>query len=358
MTCNVGRLRGIFAKLIAPLRGAKSVRARASARRARSAWNNASCSRHRSRPRRSRLDPPPGSKTRPEPTASSSAMTVAHNISFPTIDGQSELLDVYTPASAAPAGGRPVIVAIHGGGWRRFNKDGYGSRVADAFVRDGYVVVAPNYVLSAPGRPTWPENFEDVQAAVRWVRGNAAALGINSNEIVAMGESAGANLAALLGTYSTLSSGTGVSSAVDAVVASSTPTDLTTLYTESHLAGLAAAQFLGGSPGQVAASYTAASPIDHISPGDPPMLLIHGRQDPLIPVSQSEDMHDALTAAGVRNELILVNGGHKLDFPPDYPSLIPMCFNFSAPPGRPRTSHRRTRANPLVHDTVSIDTPV
>ncbi len=260
--------------------------------------------------------------------ASSPQITEIHNISFPTVDGQSELLDVYRPASPAPPGGRPVIVAIHGGGWRRFNKDGYGSRVADAFVPAGYVVVAPNYVLSAPGSPTWPENFEDVKAAVQWVRDNAGTLGINSNEIVAMGESAGANLAALLGTYSTQTSGASESSAVDAVVASSTPTDLTTLYSESHLAGLAAAQFLGGSPAQVPANYVAASPIDQISPGDPPMLLIHGRQDPLIPVSQSLEMQAALTAAGVRNELILVNGGHELDFPPHYPNLIPEVLDF------------------------------
>ena len=94
----------------------------------------------------------------------------------------------------------------HRRGLEAIQKDGYGSRIADAFVQDGYAVVAPNYVLSAPGNPTWPVNFEDVQAAVRWVRSNAGTLGINPNEIVAMGESAGANLAALLGTYSTQSS--------------------------------------------------------------------------------------------------------------------------------------------------------
>ena len=123
-------------------------------------------------------------------------------------------------------------------------------------------------------------------------------------------------------------SGAGVSAAVDAVVASSTPADLTRLYNESHLGGLAAAQFLGGSPEQVAANYIAASPADQVSPGDPPMLLIHGRQDPLIPVSQSREMQAALNAAGVRNELILVNGGHKLDFPPQYPELTPKVLAF------------------------------
>jgi acetyl esterase/lipase len=251
-----------------------------------------------------------------------------HNVSFPTVDGQSELLDVYTPDTPAPAGGRPVILAIHGGGWRRFNKNGYGSRVADAFVQDGYAVVASNYVLSAPGNPTWPVNFEDVQAAVRWVRSNAGTMGFNPDEIVAEGESAGANLAALLGVYSTQSSGHGVSSAVEAVVAVSTPTDLTTLYHEKKYAGTAAAEFLGGSPERVPSKYIAASPLDHVSPGDPPMLLIHGLQDKVIPVSQSEEMQAALTAAGVSNELLLVRGGHGLDFPKNYSDLVPDVIEF------------------------------
>jgi acetyl esterase/lipase len=259
---------------------------------------------------------------------SPSPWTEQRDVAFPTVDGQSELLDVYTPNTPEPAGGFPVMVTIHGGGWRRFDKTGYGLRNASVFTRDGYVVVSPNYVLSAPGSPSWPLNFADVQSAVRWVRGNAGTLNINPNEIVAEGESAGANLAALLGTYSTQSSSEGVSSAVDAVVAVSTPTDLTSLYNKSPNAGFAASQFLGGPPDQVPANYIAASPIDHVSPGDPPMLLIHGRQDPLIPVSQSKELRDALTAAGVRNELILVKGGHGLDFPAHYSNLVPDVLEF------------------------------
>jgi acetyl esterase/lipase len=258
-----------------------------------------------------------------------SPWTELQNVSFPTVDGQSELLDVYTPLTPAPAGGYPVMVAIHGGGWRSSDKSAFGLRNANAFTREGYVVVAPNYVLSARGEPTWPVNFEDVQAAVRWVRSNADTMGFNPNEIVAEGESAGANLAALLGVYSTQGSGSGVSSAVEAVVAVSTPTNLTTLYRAKHYAGGAsAAQFLGGSPAQVPAKYIAASPIDHVSPGDPPMLLIQGRQDSVIPMSQSERMQAELTAAGVPNELFLVQGGHGLDFPTDYSSLVPEVVEF------------------------------
>ena len=254
--------------------------------------------------------------------------TELHNVSFPTASGQSEQLDVYLPTTPVPAGGRPVLIAIHGGGWRRLDNTEYGQRIASAFVAEGYVVVAPNYVLASPGNPTWPENLEDVQAAVRWVRSNAGSIGINPNEIAAIGESAGANLAALLGTYSTHSAGAGVSAAVEAVLAFSTPTDLTTLYSESPEAGSAAAQFLGGSPAQVPANYVAASPADQVSPGDPPMLLVQGSEDPLIPASQSTELAAALTSAGVRDELIMVPGGHNLDFPVNYSNLIPEILEF------------------------------
>jgi acetyl esterase/lipase len=273
---------------------------------------------------------PPDRRTSPERRDShaSGDWTVTQNISFPTVDGQSELLDVYEPLTAAAAGGRPVLVAIHGGGWRRFDKSGYGKRIASAFVSKGYVVVAPNYDLSAPGNPTWPVNFEDMQAAVRWVRGNAGMLGINSGEIAAIGESAGANLAVLLGTGSPDGSVGGVSPAVNAVVAFSTPADLAALQSESPLAAIAATQFLGGTPEQVPENYVAASPIDQVSSGDPPMFLVHGREDPLIPVSQSKDLAAALGTAGVRHQLVLVNGGHNLDFPVHYSKLIPQILEF------------------------------
>jgi acetyl esterase/lipase len=249
------------------------------------------------------------------------------NVPFPTVNGGSERLDVYMPAGGPSAVGRPVLVAIHGGGWRRLNKAGYGARIASAFVPKGYVVVAPDYELSARGKPTWPVNLEDVQAAVSWVRENATGLGINPEEIAAIGESAGANLAALVGT-SSVASGGPASSSVEAVVAFSTPTDLTALASESPLAGRAAAQFLGGTPEQVPSGYEAASPIDHVSAGDPPMFLVQGRQDPLIPYSQSVEMAAALSAAGVPNHLVLVNGGHDLDFPAHYANLTGQILEF------------------------------
>jgi acetyl esterase/lipase len=274
------------------------------------------------------IPPRPSQHATSDDSATATPWAEIQNVPFPTVGGQSELLDVYTPTAPAPTGGYPVMIAIHGGGWRSRDKGEFGLRTANAFTPEGYVVVAPNYVLSKPGKPTWPENFEDVQASVQWVRSHASTLGVNPAEIVAEGESAGANLAALLGVYSTRTSGGEVSSAVDAVVAVSTPANLTTLYREKRYAGTAASQFLGGPPGLVHANYVAASPIDHVSPGDPPTFLVHGREDPIIPVSQSEQFKAALTAAGVSNQLVLVHGGHGLDFPAHYSYVVPDIVAF------------------------------
>src|SRR5208337_1592577 len=243
---------------------------------------------------------------------------VYRNITYTEANGQPEQLDVYVPKGIPPTGGWPVIVAIHGGWWRRLDKREYGPRIASAFVPNGYVVVAPNYPLSSPGNPTWPRNIEDIQTAVRWVRLNAGKFNIDAGRIVAMGESAGANLADLLGTGSPFA-GTASSvdsAAVEAVVSFSAPTDLAALYSASPLAGKAVAQFLGGPPAAVPGSYAAASPVDQVRPGDPPTFLVHGANDPLVPVSQSKELATALTMVKVPNRLVLIpGGGHDLDFP-------------------------------------------
>ena len=268
--------------------------------------------------------------------------TIYRNITYTVLGGQAEQLNVYVPKGAPPPGGWPVIMAIHGGGWRSQDNLDYGTRVASAMVPGGYVVIAPDYVLSAPGRPTWPLNFEDVQAAVRWTRINAGMFGINPNEVVAMGESAGANLANLLGTSSPLAASTpGVSAAVAAVVSFSSPTDLPALYQQSPQAGKAVAQFLGGPPWALPASYASASPVDQVAPNDPPVFLVHGARDPLVPVSQSEEMAAALTNAGVRNQLVIIRGGgHNLDFPNRTPpNLVFQILEFLSTTWKDRGSH-------------------
>lgn len=254
---------------------------------------------------------------------------LSRDVPFPTVNGRTEYLDLYRPSGPPPAGGWPVIVAIHGGGWFKFGKNEYGSRIASAFVSRGFAVVAPNYLLSKPGSPTWPINLEDVQSAVRWTRSQAGLLGLNPDRIAAMGESAGGHLAELLGTGSVAAPDSGVSDKVFAVVAFSGPSDLAALYRQSPEAGARAARFLGGPPSALPAAYNAASPVDQVRPGDPPMLLIHGSADPLIPVAQSQAMSNVLAAAGVSHRLIVLPGAtHNINFPIRYADLIPQILAF------------------------------
>lgn len=258
-----------------------------------------------------------------------SGALVARNISFPTTAGRSQSLDFYRPAGEPPPGGWPVVLAIHGGGWYRFSKDRYGARIAAEFTKRGFAVVAPNYLLARSGNATWPANLEDVQAAVRWIRGQSASMGLNASRIVAMGESAGGHLAELLGTGTSAVPGSAESDQVAAVVALSAPSDLSTLYRRSPAAGVRAVRFLGGRPNSLPSTYIAASPADQVRPGSAPMFLIHGSADDLVPVAQSVRMNAALAAAGVPHQLVVLPGGtHKLDFPGRYANIIPRILAF------------------------------
>jgi acetyl esterase/lipase len=109
-------------------------------------------------------------------------------------------LDLYLPDGAGAgvgAGAKPrkTLVFIHGGGWRRGNKDRYGF-VGRAFSQAGYVVVLINYRLFPKAR--FPDFVEDAARAVSWVRENVRRHGGDPEQIFLMGHSAGAHIAALL----------------------------------------------------------------------------------------------------------------------------------------------------------------
>ena len=110
---------------------------------------------------------------------------------------EAQRLDLYLPPNAEPP--LPLLVFIHGGAWMAGDKrNDYAAGVVPLFVGEGYAVASINYRLSTEA--VFPAQLLDVKAAIRWLRANAAAYGIDPDRIAAAGESAGAHLAALLGT--------------------------------------------------------------------------------------------------------------------------------------------------------------
>jgi len=117
-------------------------------------------------------------------------------------------LDIYRPRGAR-AKRSPLVVWIHGGGWRKGDKRVGIGKKAKLFTRKGYVLASVNYRLSAapfdpgnpdPNRVRFPAQPNDVAEAIGWLRAHAADYGIDRRRIILIGHSAGAHLAALLGT--------------------------------------------------------------------------------------------------------------------------------------------------------------
>ncbi|MBV8076734.1 MAG: alpha/beta hydrolase [Planctomycetaceae bacterium] len=241
------------------------------------------------------------------------------NIVYTDLGGPQHL-DLYLPTGPAPAGGRPAILALPGGGWRWVDRNSLGITVG-ALARYGYVVAVADYAYasSTPGSPgVWPTDFEDVRDAVRWLRDNAGRFGIDPSRIAAWGESAGGHLANLLGTYpdgpvnpdgppaDPVGTPTGVSARVQAVVDFYGPTDLTSLYNEDPRDRPFLETFLGGTPDQYPGRYQAASPLLDVTPNDPPFFVIQGTADRANPYDQSTRFAASLRAAGVPTSFLLL----------------------------------------------------
>jgi len=104
--------------------------------------------------------------------------------------------DYYEPQGDMRAG-RPAVLAVHGGAWRSGDK-GWGAAIAAELCPSGYVVFSVNYRLSSRKGNVWPAQIEDVQAALRYVRANAARFRIDPARIASLGFSAGGHLATMV----------------------------------------------------------------------------------------------------------------------------------------------------------------
>ncbi len=190
--------------------------------------------------------------------------------------------------------------------------------------RQGLVVVCVDYRLSAPGEPSWPGNLDDVREAVRWIRRHSSDYGIDPDRLAVLGASAGGHLALMLGALPV-----DKSSQVNAVIDFYGPTDLRALAALRTPADRALELLLGGSPAMVGVGYDAASPVRHVAAGGPPVLIVHGKDDFLVPLAQSQGLAEALARVGVPHRLITLEGSrHGFGLRPASKDLVPEILAF------------------------------
>lgn len=238
---------------------------------------------------------------------------VIRDIEYAQPNGSALTLDVYRPsAGLAPA---PVVVFVHGGGWKNGSKKS-AEKTAAWLAEDGFAVVSINYRLTDVAQ--WPAQINDCYEAVRWVRRNADKYGFDPEKIGAWGTSAGAHLVALMGTRR-FPDKEDVSSQIQAACDWFGPAELLTMppnvvgngRTEEDVAASNGAKLLGATVKDVPATARDASALNNVSADDCPFLIMHGSDDTGVPLAQSKKLFATLQQHGVPSTLHVVEGaGH------------------------------------------------
>lgn len=223
------------------------------------------------------------------------------DIEYAVVDGHSLKLDLYRPsAPSAEVAKPPLVVWVHGGAWRAGSKSDV---PAARFTRLGYAVASVDYRLSPVAR--FPAQIHDIKGAIRFLRAKAEKYGYDPTRVVVAGSSAGGHLAALVGVSNGVKELEGIvggnldrSSDVQAIASYYGASNLMTILAQSKPRGLqmrppALQLLLGGQPNDVPELAKLASPIEHVDAKDPPLLLIHGADDPQMPPEQSTELAEA-----------------------------------------------------------------
>jgi acetyl esterase/lipase len=213
---------------------------------------------------------------------------------FITTDGEKLTLDVFRPGYEH--GPLPGVLVMHGGSWQNGNSREYVALNGYLAARD-YMVFAVNYRLA----PKWkfPAGRDDVLSAIAYLKVYAKDLGLDSNRLALMGRSAGGQLA-LLAAY------TANEPSIRGVISIYAPTDLRFGYDHPAPKQLIDTRgvleaYLGGSPSNADDAYFAASPINFVSGGSPPTLLIHGMHDGHVSPEESARLAAKLQQSTVKH---------------------------------------------------------
>ena len=220
-------------------------------------------------------------------------------------DHPRQRLDVFSPAGEPDW---PVLVFFHGGGWESGTKDHYSS-IARELAPQGIGVVLVNYRLHPDVQ--YPVFMQDAAAAVRWVVDHIADYGGSPQQVFLAGHSAGAHIVALLGLDERFLAEQELDRmTIKGIVGMSGPYDLTAL--DGHRQGDNLHSYLGAIMGGNT-NLEVASPVCHTRADAPPILLLHGQLDGLVPPLQSDLLASAQAEAGGRVQVQLVEDLDHLD---------------------------------------------
>ena len=246
---------------------------------------------------------------------------IAANVTYLTANNYESKLDVYSRRGATTP--QPTVVYFHGGFWAAGSKEGSLMSLIP-WMEMGWNVVNVEYRLArvAPA----PAAVEDCLCALRYLAAQAKTYNIDVNRLVVTGESAGGHL--------TLTSAMIPESAgLDRQCAGNTPvpkvaaainwfgiTDVADVIDGPNKANLAVT-WLGSLPNKDEIAKR-VSPLTYVRPGLPPILTIHGDKDQLVPYNHATRLHEALTKAGVPNQLVTIANGRHGNFTPQERSEI------------------------------------
>lgn len=246
---------------------------------------------------------------------------IERDVVYGEADGVDLKLDLIRPRNQGDQP-LPAIVWIHGGGWKSGSKNsGIGTSIRYAQTGN-YVCATIDYRLS--GVSKWPSQIHDCKAAIRWLKKNSRKYNLDKDRIGVWGHSAGGHLTAMMATTANLEAFEGESG---------NPDESTQIACGVMLAGVG--DFIAykdfprkswgqpNSPGgaehdlfghpldQFEEKVRLASPVNHASCDDPPLLIVHGENDPILPLHQAQLLHKALREAGAEVAFVkVVNGGH------------------------------------------------
>jgi len=251
------------------------------------------------------------------------------DIRYAVIDGRQLGLDLYMPNEVDNP---PLLVWVHGGRWLHRTKEDV---FTTALVGEGFAIASVDFRLSVDA--PFPAQIHDIKAAIRFLRANATTYGYDATRIGIHGRSSGGHLTALVGVTNgnkELEGSVGEhldqSSDVQAVVSYFGASNLTSILDQSTPFGVALrsaalALLLGGTLEQKMELAKLASPVFHVDATDPPLLLLHGDQDPQMPINQAHELHGVYKEHGLPVHFEVIHGavhGSEEFFDPKRNALV------------------------------------